>query len=166
MASVIRSAKKKLRRVPPTEKVCNCRVKDRCPLNGRCQAECVVYWAAVTDSQTGDTWDYIGLTAPPFKQRYANHQTSFRHEKYEHRTELAKHIWSLKRQGADPSIAWSIVGKAPSYNTATKKCHLCLVEKLKIISWPKENRLNKRPELVSTCRHASKFLLTNFTAIT
>lgn len=162
MASVIRSSNRRLRRDPPPEKGCNCRRKEQCPLEGNCQAECVVYRAAVTDQQTGEEMDYIGLTALPFKQRFANHQTSFRHERYEQRTELAKHVWAMKRKGADPATSWSILAKAPAYCAESKRCQLCLAEKLKIISWPKERRLNKRPELVSTCRHASQYLLKNF----
>ena len=92
--------------------------------------------------------------------------TSMRHERYEQRTELAKHVWTLKRGNVDPSISWSIIARAPAYNASSKICHLCLSEKLAIILWPKEKRLNKRPELVSTCRHQNKVLLANFTRIT
>ena len=166
VASNISSANRKLRSAPSVGRACNCRVKDNCPLNGECQAECVVYKAAVTDPETGNEKDYIGLTAPSFKLRYANHLTSMRHERYEQRTELAKHVWTLKRGNVDPSISWSIIARAPAYNASSKKCHLCLSEKLAIILWPKEKRLNKRPELVSTCRHHNKVLLANFTRIT
>ena len=166
VASNISSANRKLRSAPSVGRACNCRVKDNCPLNGECQAECVVYKAAVTDPETGNEKDYIGLTAPSFKLRYANHLTSMRHERYEQRTELAKHVWTLKRGNVDPSISWSIIARAPAYSASSKKCHLCLSEKLAIILWPKEKRLNKRPELVSTCRHQNKVLLANFTRIT
>ena len=157
---------KKLRRVNPTKKDCNCCNKDQCPLQGMCQTECVVYRAEVNDTRTGEMKDYIGVTAPPFKLRYANHQTTFRHERYEHSTELTKYIWALKWQGSHPSVSWSIFAKAPEYNAESKKCHLCLTEKMKIITWPKENRLNKHPELVSTCRHASKHLNNYLSQIT
>ena len=162
VASIISSNNRKLRRDKPSEKLCNCRVKDQCPLQGNCQSECVVYKAAVTNMPSGDIQHYIGATAPPFKQRFANHLTSFRHERYENSTELSKHMWNLKRQEIDTSITWSVLAKAPVYSAASKKCQLCLTEKLRIISWPQDSRLNKRQELVSTCRHARKILLSNF----
>ena len=53
-------------------KSCNCRVKDNCPLHGKCQVQSVVYKATVTT--TNDEKDYTGLTAQTFKQRYNSHQ--------------------------------------------------------------------------------------------
>ena len=166
VASTICSVNRKLRKDHPVENACNCRVKSECPLNGKCQTDCVVYRAAVTDPRSGNEMDYLGLTALPFKLRYANHLTSMRHERYKHQTELAKHIWALKQDNVQPAVSWSIIAKAPAYSAASKQCHLCLSEKLSIILWPKDKRLNKRPELVSTCRHANKVLLSNFSRIT
>ena len=40
---------------------------------------------------------YIGA-AENFKNRFANHQKSFRHEKYKTETELSKYIWNLRTQ--------------------------------------------------------------------
>ena len=163
VASIIRSANMKLRGKQTNEvRPCNCRAKDQCPLQGKCQTECIVYKASVTDDLSGSVSDYVGVTAPPFKQRHANHLSSFRHERYGNSTELAKHMWALKGQGSTPSIAWSILEKAPAYRPESKTCRLCIAEKLRIIQYPKPRRLNKRPELVSTCRHAGKFLLANF----
>ena len=34
-----------------------------CPLQGKCQSECVVYKAAVTNMPSGDIQHYIGATA-------------------------------------------------------------------------------------------------------
>ena len=46
---------------PPSEKPCNCRDKDRCPLNGVCQIHSIVYKATVIAGE--DQRDYTGLTA-------------------------------------------------------------------------------------------------------
>ena len=44
-----------------------------------------------------------------------------------------------------------------------KECILCLHEKLEIVDYPQpEELLNKRSELVSKRRHASKILLNNY----
>ena len=42
--------------------------------------------------------EYIGLTENAFKQRYANHVSTYRYEMNEKPTELAKHVWKLKRR--------------------------------------------------------------------
>ena len=45
----------------------------------------------------------------------------------------------------------------------TKRCSLCLHEKLAIITYPyPDELLNRRSELVTKCRHENKFLLKNF----
>ena len=49
---------------------------------------------------TNDTKHYIGMTATTFKERYANHTSSFRHKK-RLKTELSKHIWKLKENNQD-----------------------------------------------------------------
>ena len=67
-------------------KTCSCRSKDKCPLNGRCLQESLVYQASV--SADAKTYRYIGLTEHSFKQRFTNHNQSFRHEKYSNSTEL------------------------------------------------------------------------------
>ena len=45
----------------------------------------------------------------------------------------------------------------------SKKCLLCLYEKLEIINYPRpEELLKKRSEQISKCRHANNFLLRNY----
>ena len=45
-----------------------------------------------------------------------------------------------------------------------KRCNLCLVEKYFIILKPDLSSLNKRNELLSSCRHRRKYLLSNYNA--
>ena len=142
-------------------KTCNCRQKNKCPLNGNCLQSSVIYQATVirTDNNTSET--YIGLTGNDFKTRYRNHIASFRHAKHKNSTELSKHIWSLKDSNIDYSISWNIISSSSSYNSSSKRCNLCLREKFLIIYRPDLSSLNKRNELVSSCRHRSKALLRN-----
>ena len=79
------------------ERSCNCRRKAECPLRGACQMKSIVYKATVTSEN--DSKIYYGLTENTCKQRYNNHTQSIRHEKYEHSTELSRHLWTLKREG-------------------------------------------------------------------
>ena len=166
MASIISTNNRMLCREPEPTRPCNCRAKDKCPLDGKCQTDCIVYKAVVTNNTTGASREYIGLTEPPFKQRYANHLTSIRHEKYENSTELSKYVWELKRRQEDFSVKWRICNRARPYNNQSKRCDLCLTEKLRIMTSDKSTNLNKKSELVSKCRHANKFCLSSSSKIT
>ena len=139
---------------------CNCRVKEDCPLNGTCQARSVVYKATITT--TSEERDYTGLTAQTFKQRYNAHQHSMRDNSYRHSTSLSKHVWALKDEQIGYNIQWSVLRKAKEYQNTTKRCNLCLAEKLEIIMAKKEHSLNRRSELISKCRHENKFYLSSF----
>ena len=90
--------------------------------------------------------------------------SSFRHTKQtKHRNsmELSKHVWSLKDNNIDYSISWRIISSSSSYNGSSKRCNLCLKGKFLIICRPDLSSLNKRNELVSSCRHRNKALLCN-----
>ena len=74
-------------------------------------------------------------------------------------TELSKHLWQLKEANKEFNITWKILAKAKSYTNLTKRCNLCTTEKFFLICRPHMATLNKRNELVSTCRHRRKFIL-------
>jgi len=136
---------------------CNCRKKDECPLEGSCLSKGIVYQARVTSTNTTET--YVGLTATDFKARFRNHQASFNNETRKNDTELSKHIWQLKNNQQHFNIKWKILAKAKPYSNLTKRCNLCMTEKYFIITKPELASLNKRNELISTCRHRRKFAL-------
>jgi len=168
MSSIIKNHNNKILRSVPHNgndngsPKCNCRKKDQCPMNGNCQVRSLVYNATVHVDNGGERKEYIGLTENTFKQRYNNHQTSMRHEQYETSTELSKYIWMLKRGNRNHNITWSIHSRATPYSNVSKRCNLCLAEKLAILNADKAVTLNKRSELVSKCRHENKFYLANF----
>ena len=142
-------------------KECNCRQKSECPLHGKCLTQSIVYQATVKNIEKGTQETYVGLTEGPYKTRYLNHISSFRNVKTKHATELSKHIWSLKEANTRYAIEWRIVKRCKAYSSATKICNLCLHEKFVIMYQPKLSTLNKRNELISTCRHRKKHLLCN-----
>ena len=144
-----------------TNKTCNCRQKNNCPLNGNCLRPSVVYQATVTRNDNNTSETYIGLTETDFKTRHRNHIASFRHAKHKNSTELSKHIWTLKNDNIDYSISWRVLSSSSPYNSSSKRCNLCLKEKFLIICRPDLSSLNKRNELVSSCRHRNKALLRN-----
>ena len=166
MSQIIKKHNKKIAKPKSkeTNPSCNCRIKAHCPLQGKCSTQNVIYTAtATTPSASPKT--YIGLTEGPFKQRYSQHKLSFTHPKYKQSTTLSKFIWDSKTAGVTPEVSWSISKTVPAYNNITKRCLLCLTEKLSIISFENQtDLLNNRSELLSKCRHQNKFLLSNFHA--
>ena len=135
---------------------CNCRQRLNCPLDGKCLKECIVYKATVSVPNK-PTRFYYGLTEGAFKTRYNNHSRSFRAEDQRRVTELSKHMWELRDLGLEGEVRWEIAQRAAPYKCGSRKCDLCLTEKMVIATADPTTMLNKRSELVSTCRHRAKF---------
>ena len=158
MGAIIKAHNNKLLNTNRKDKdKCNCRKKENCPLPGKCTTSNVIYEAKV--STTSNDKFYIGLTANSFKTRYTSHKASFNNKEKENSTELSKYIWKLKAEQTPYDISWKIIKQAKPYSPTTKRCNLCLWEKYHITTANKEKTLNSRSELISTCRHKRKFLL-------
>ena len=140
--------------------MCNCRNPNECPLSGQCLSESVIYRAAVKTDDREHI--YVGLTEPPFKSRYADHKSSFQNRIHKSKTELSKCIWKLKDQEVYFDIKWDIIVKSIPYICGSRKCDLCLSEKLVIARAEPGKLLNSRAEIISKCRHQNKFTLKNF----
>ena len=128
-------------------------------MNGKCLESSVIYQATVTRTDHNSSETYVGLTDGEFKTRFRNHTASFRNQDKKNSNELSKHVWKLKENKLDYRISWKIVSKAKPYNSSTKRCNLCLREKYVIIFKPHLCSLNKRTELLSSCKHRHKALL-------
>ena len=164
MSKIISNHNKKILNpvnVPPPshQSMCNCRLKSACPMEENCLQTSVVYKATVTS--TAGEKIYIGCTEGTFKTRFTNHKQSFQNEKYAKATALSTHIWALKRSNIDYNVKWKIISKASKYLCGTRKCDLCLTEKVLIASADPKLLLNSRAELISKCRHQNKYLLMN-----
>ena len=142
---------------------CNCRNKETCPLQNKCMSKDIVYKATISTCNTNDTKHYIGMTSNTFKERYRNHIKSFNHKKYSNETELSKYVWHLKENNTDYTIKWSIIKNSISYTGGSKRCNLCLEEKLSILKEKSKYLLNKRSEIVSACHHKNKFQVNHLT---
>ena len=57
----------------------------------------------------------------------------------------------------DFTIKWSIIKKSISYTGGSKRCNLCLEEKLNILKEKDNCLLNKRSEIISACQHKNRF---------
>ena len=100
---------------------CNCRNKHACPLQNKFMSKDIVYKATIN---TGNT-----------QERYRNHIKSFTHKKYSNETKLSKHVWLLKQNKTGFAIKWSVVKKSISYTEGSKRCNLCLDEKITLLNF-------------------------------
>ena len=150
------------------DKSCNCKPKKdligpvNCPLKGKCQIKSVVYKAEVTCKDKMKrpipSKIYYGLTARKFKQRYNEHMRSFKTEPKQSTT-LSTYVWKLKKRGLEPEIHWFIHKRAHAFSSGSRKCDLCLTEKMAILFADPIHALNTRDEIMSKCRHRAKFTL-------
>ena len=104
---------------------CNCRYKVRCPLEGKCKQECVVYKVEVYSDPNNkrNKKIYFESTQGDFKTRYYNHKTSFSDDKYRHSTTLSSSVWELKdNEGIDPMIKWEVIKKCRKYRAGDVVC--------------------------------------------
>ena len=145
----------------PYDSNCNCRGgTEKCPVDGaRCKDDCVIYQAGVT-AVGKQKEGYVGMAAPPFKTRLANHKTDFKYTGKRKHTRLAGYVWQLKDEGLDYNIEWQFLARAPTFRASSNKCRLCLTEKYHIMhSRHDMASLNKRKEFFSSCMHKEKLLL-------
>ena len=123
----------------------------------------VIYRADIKAPNQPDM-SYIGLADTTFKERWRNHDSSFKHPSRRKKTTLAGHYWNLRDKGIDAKdieINWNIIQHALPYQCGTRRCDLCLSEKLQISLGDKSKLLNDRSEVISPCYHRPKFLYSN-----
>ena len=94
-----------------------------------------------------------------FKTRYNEHKNSFINPEKRHSTKLSGHIWDLNDKNFDFELSWRILSKTNSYSPTSKICNLCNREIYYIIYKPTLANLNKRNEIMSSCRHRDKYKL-------
>ena len=88
-----------------------------------------------------------------------NHKHSLNHEDSDQNTALATYFWKLKNEGKDPKVSFKIHKLSKSFNPEINRCNLCNDEKIAILNADPKFTLNKRTEIMSKCRHRSKFIL-------
>ena len=130
----------------------------RCPVDGACMNESVIYSATVSTNSTSK--EYIGLSSNSFKQRYTKHTDSFRWRE-RGQTTLSSYIWKLEDKNADYKLDWKIKSKATAYRPGAGFCDLCISEKTAILLADPKRSLNKRSEILEMCRHRARYKLGN-----
>ena len=167
MASIIKSHNSRILTPPPPTraKACSCQRPgpnfENCPLKGVCMTESVIYRATVTAPNT-PVKHYVGLAGNTFKERWYKHNDSMKAPKPETgHTGLSDYIWKLREQGKEGKISWEIVQKCVPYQCGSRRCDVCLSEKLHILLADQPTSLNKRSELVGACRHQQRYRHSN-----
>ena len=136
---------------------CNCKNKDECPMNGKCQVQNVVYKCTVLATPNFPKLVYLGVAEADWKQRFYNHKKSIKNKSYRNDTSLSSYLWDLR------NVFPTLTSSVPGYSNISKRCLLCLTEKVLIATYENPGELlNKRPELMAKCRHDNKFLLSNY----
>ena len=106
---------------------------------------------------------YIGISEDEWKKWYYNHTKLFQNKRYKNETSLSSYLWKINQTGQIPTLIWSLVRTVPAYSNTTKKCALCLHEKLEILMYPdSQEPLNKRSEVIIRSPHERKYLLSNY----
>ena len=96
---------------------------------------------------------YFGIAEESFEGRLYNQNLFFRNHFYKNDNEPSKELWHIKMKNYTPETTWRIIRKCLLYNYNSRKCYLCLNEKLEITLYKGENLLNQNMELISKCPH-------------
>ena len=103
---------------------------------------------------------YLGSCETTFKDRFGNHKKSFNHLNHKMIRNYQKNFGKSK-SAMEHQKNRKIIRICPSYNANSKRCLLCLNEKYDIATYKGDNLLNKRIEIINTCRHRSEYKLSN-----
>ena len=109
----------------------------------------VTHLDSVRSERVGNAKDYYATSEGEFQSRYNNHTHSFRHIYQINDTKLSKYFWTLKTNGTDCHLKWSIKSYASRCKCDTRRCDLCLAERMIISLADPKVPLNKRAELIS-----------------
>ena len=119
-----------------------------CPLQNKCMSKDIVYKATVIKNHTQDTKHYTGMTSNTFKERYRNHIKSFTQKIFKRNGTFETRLALKTKQNR---FHHKMVNNKKIYFLHTggsKRCNLCLEEKLSILKEKDNCLLNKRLEIV------------------
>jgi hypothetical protein len=151
-AKVIRKNEKSVEK-----RMCNCPKTKKCPLEGKCLVDNLVYQAVVRTEN--DEQSYDGLASTTFKLRLGNHKKSFKNEIYRRDSSLSGYIWDVRNKWGKYEIDWKLLGRAQPFSPVTGVCNLCTLEKYHILFTPNLATINKKEEIDNYCLHKLPVLL-------
>ena len=91
MGSIISLHNKHILNSNSIEYGCNCNNRDECSLENKCLTPRIVYRADFTNNKNDEHKYYYGISDTPFKERYENRKTSFRHRSHLTDSDLSKY---------------------------------------------------------------------------
>ena len=145
--SIINALNRKILYPSPAigRRTCNCISIPQCPLQQKCLRNNILYQANITTiGENSETKVYFGICETTFKLRYVNHKKSCNHRNRKSDTQLSNEFWKIKDNKHSANITREILGRYQAYNTSSKRCSLCLNEKLKIALHRDNNMLIRR----------------------
>ena len=77
---------------------CNCKNKDKYPMNGKCQVQNVVYKCTVLATRNFPKRVYLGVAEGDWKQRFYNHKKSIKNKSYRNDSTLSSYLWDLREK--------------------------------------------------------------------
>ena len=112
----------------------------------------IVYKATISTSNTNDTKHYIGMTSSTF----ISYQIFYTQKIFKRNGTFETHVAPKAKQNR---FHHKMVNnkKSISYTGGSKRCNLCLEEKLNILKEKDSCLLNKRSEIISACQHKNRF---------
>ena len=135
-----------------TDKECNCRKKEKCPVEGKCLQNKIIYQAEIIN-KSGETKLYVGSSGRTFKDRWNGHKATFKNKLTKSST-LSTYFWKTKEtDNQEPTIKWKILHRVKSHTNGKNGCKICNLERYEIAKSDKRRTLNKRSELKSSCPH-------------
>ena len=145
------------------DQLCNC-TRVECPLpnatpQNNCRQKDTVYEGAVRNNDNGTEKTYKGCTSDEFKNRVANHRTTFRHEDKKFSSKMAEAVHNIKNATNNYAITWKIIDKTNSFKAGDSYCKLCTLEKFHILYKNKETDVNKFR--LEPCLHKMKYFLSD-----
>ena len=131
----------------------------QCPQDQRCLRNNILYQENITPLDENSEFKvYYGVCETTLKLRHANHKKSLKYRNRKSDTELSNEFSKIKIKDNNYSanVTWEILGRHQAYNTSSKRCSICLNEKLKIAMYRKKNMLNKWTKILNKRKHRNK----------
>ena len=145
------------------KKECTCDRTHPCPLDNKCNRSNIIYQATLeSENQEYDGKFYIG-SATDFKDRWNNHNYTFRNLNSNQECSLKDLVWEMKDKDLLFTIKWKVLRQSKAYQPGDDFCLLCMDEKLSIMEKVNDvNLINRDINTNEKCLHKSKFAITNW----
>ena len=110
---------------------CICINKYTCPLNGNYLLENILYIVKIkSDKKNYQPRNFKEISEKTFKKRYENHKRSFNINRPKDDIKLSVEHWNLEAANSNSKVTRPLKSQFSAYKPQSKRCSLCLNEKL------------------------------------